>query len=138
MSEVLHVCISIHQCYAAAFIDHDGYDIRTKGCLENEDSYELNCRTGPGPSIAIMCCESEYCNADLYPTYATVPSDSQPGEALGKLLTTAETNKLLTLSPIQLKKIHCFKMCETVSQLQCICHPFLTRKSSWPLPSCSP
>ena len=69
------------QCYAAIqkSVD-DGEELRTMGCFADKYRSKLMCKMAAAPTVAVLCCDTEFCNLRLQPQYAPPPAIRQPGE----------------------------------------------------------
>ena len=63
------------QCFASAVRSGDDYVVRRKGCLRAFNA-ELSCRTAPGSSVTIHCCNTgDYCNDVMEPQLHAVTTE---------------------------------------------------------------
>ena len=70
------------QCYASVTSVQMGdqtLDIRKKGCFQRLDHSMFSCRTPASPYVSIICCDTDFCNQQLLPTYAPEPEQQHHG-----------------------------------------------------------
>ena len=72
--------VTLLQCYAAIKKSVEGEDeVRSMGCFSGRHRSKLMCNMAAAPSVAVLCCHTDFCNLRLQPEYASLPAAGQPG-----------------------------------------------------------
>ncbi|KAI0222789.1 hypothetical protein LSAT2_025953 [Lamellibrachia satsuma] len=73
-------CLTDTTCYAAIQKSFEnGEELRTMGCFADKYRSKLMCKMAAAPTVAVLCCDTEFCNTHLQPQYAPPTAVRQPG-----------------------------------------------------------
>ncbi|XP_064646369.1 activin receptor type-1-like isoform X2 [Lineus longissimus] len=68
-------CETAMMCFSSLGKEQDGYEYARKGCLESYERSKMTCEAIYDDKVTVECCKTEFCNKNMTPTYAPLPTD---------------------------------------------------------------